>query len=248
MRYTTDYYKGDRAMRESGFDISFRFGPFSGSTHHFAPVCLNSLLYKTEIDMEKIATLLGKPDEAKQWAQRAQHRRDLMNRYLWDASTGMYFDYDFVKKARSKYVYVTTYYPLWVGLATPQQAKAVIANLKTFERNGGLLMSPYETGVQWDAPYGWAPTQLIAVEGMRRYGANTDADRVAKKWIAMVGQNFRREGTIREKYNVVNQSSEANVTAGYKQNVVGFGWTNGVTLEFMYELGVTFKAAVASAH
>ena len=29
-RLTNDFYKGDRAVRESGFDISFRFGPFSG--------------------------------------------------------------------------------------------------------------------------------------------------------------------------------------------------------------------------
>ena len=247
LRYTADYYKGDRAMRESGFDISFRFGPFSGSTHHFAPVCLNSLLYKTETDLQKIATSLGKTDEAKEWGQRAAKRKTLMDRYFWDASTGMYFDYDFTKKKRSTYQYITMFYPLWSGAATPQQAKMVLANLKVFERDGGLLMSPYETGVQWDAPYGWAPTQLMAVEGMRRYGAKASADRAARKWVETVAQNFRKESTIREKYNVVNQTSDAPVTAGYKQNVVGFGWTNGVTLVFMNELGLVSKAAAASA-
>src|SRR5215469_14147129 len=45
---SSDYYKGDRSMRESGFDVSFRFGPFSTATHYYAPVCLNSLLYKNE--------------------------------------------------------------------------------------------------------------------------------------------------------------------------------------------------------
>src|SRR6266853_5749032 len=48
-----DYYKGDRSMRESGFDISFRFGPYGAATHHYAPVCLNSLLFKTERDLEE---------------------------------------------------------------------------------------------------------------------------------------------------------------------------------------------------
>lgn len=249
MRYTADYYKGDRAMRESGFDISFRFGSFSGSTHHFAPVCLNSLLYKAESDMEKIATILGKTQEAKEWAARAQKRKDLVSRYLWDASRGMFFDYDFTKKKRSTYDYITTFYPLWAGLATPEQAKAVIANLKTFERKGGLLMSPYETGVQWDAPYGWAPTQLIAVEGIRRYGAKADADRAAREWVSTVADSFRREGTIREKYNVETGSSDAVVTAGYKENLVGFGWTNGVTLQFIHDLGLDKpKAKAASAH
>jgi len=54
-RLSSDYYKGDRSMRESGFDVSFRFGPFGAATHHYAPVCLNSLLYKTEKDMEQIS-------------------------------------------------------------------------------------------------------------------------------------------------------------------------------------------------
>ena len=43
-KLSTDYYKGDRSMRESGFDVSFRFAPFGAATHHYAPVCLNSLL------------------------------------------------------------------------------------------------------------------------------------------------------------------------------------------------------------
>lgn len=249
MKFTMDYYKGDRAMRESGFDISFRFGPFGGESHHFAPVCLNSLLYKEEADLEKIATTLGRSAEAKEWAQRAQHRKELVNRYLWDASKGMFFDYDFTNKKRSTYEYVTTFYPLWAGLATQQQAKAVIANLKEFERKGGLLTSPYMTGVQWDAPYGWAPLQLMAVEGIRRSGDNADADRAAREWVSTVEQNFAREGTIREKYNVETQTSKANVTAGYKQNVVGFGWTNGVTLEFMHELGMLKgKSAAAGSN
>src|ERR1017187_3255959 len=50
-KLSADYYKGDRSMRESGFDVSFRFGPFGSATHHYAPVCLNSLLYKTEKDL-----------------------------------------------------------------------------------------------------------------------------------------------------------------------------------------------------
>src|SRR5208283_4021885 len=52
-KLTADYYKGDRSMRESGFDVSFRFGPFGAATHHYAPVCLKSLLYKTEKDLEQ---------------------------------------------------------------------------------------------------------------------------------------------------------------------------------------------------
>jgi len=247
-QYTADYYKGDRAMRESGFDISFRFGDFSGSTHHYAPVCLNSLLYKTEMDMASISRLLGKSSEAQQWSERAQHRKQLIDQYLWDRQSGMYFDYDFATGKRSTYQYATTFYPLWVGVASPEQAKAVMAHLQNFEHKGGIAMSPYATGVQWDLPYGWAPVHLIDVEGVRRYGYKADADRVSHEWINTVATSFRQDNTIREKYDVVSSSKETNITAGYKQNVVGFGWTNAVVLQFAQDLGMVPEKAKAAAH
>jgi len=230
-----DFYKGDRAMRESGFDVSFRFGPFGGSTHHFAPVCLNSLLYKAETDMERFATLLGRPAEAQEWHDRSAARKAAINKYLWNSQAGMFFDYDFVHNRQSDYHYASTFYPLWAGVATPEQASAVAGNLKIFERPGGIAMSDKATGVQWDLPYGWAPLQLLTVEGLRRYQFQEDATRIATHFVDTVSQNFQRDGTIREKYNVVTRSSETNITAGYKANVVGFGWTNGVVLELLRE-------------
>jgi alpha,alpha-trehalase len=228
-----DYYKGDRAMRESGFDISFRFGPYSGSTHHFAPVCLNSLLYKAETDMAEMAGVLGRANEAAKWKELAAKRKAAINKYLWSGQAGMFFDYDFTQSRQSTYAYATTFYPLWAGVATPEQAQSVVRKLNLFERPGGIAMSDTTTGMQWDLPYGWAPLQLLTVEGLRRYGFNSDADRVAQEFVSDVYDNFARDSTIREKYNVITRSTQANVTAGYKANVVGFGWTNGTTLVLM---------------
>jgi len=233
---TEDYYKGDRSMRESGFDVSFHNGPFNASTHHYASVDLNSLLYKTETDLERISTLLGRPAEAKGWRERATRRRELVDRYLWDAERGMYFDYDFVAGKRSTYEYATTFYPLWAGLASPEQARAVAGKLSRFEQPGGVAMSRQESLTQWDYPYGWAPIQLLTVEGLRRYGRGEDADRLSRKFLDTVAENFRRDGTIREKYNMVTRSSEMKIAAGYTENVAGFGWTNGVFLELQHGL------------
>ncbi len=41
---------------------------------------------------------------------------------------------------------------------------------------------------------------------------------------------------IREKYNAVNRTTVADVSAGYADNVVGFGWTNGTFLVLLHEL------------
>jgi alpha,alpha-trehalase len=236
VKLTADYYKGDRSMRESGFDISFRFGAYGASTHHYAPVCLNSLLYKTERDLESMSRSLGKNSEAAEWASLAEARKQAVQKYLWDQQQGLFFDYNFENGQRSTYRYATTFYPLWAGLATDKEAQAVVKNLSVFERPGGIAMSVHESQGQWDYPFGWAPIQLLAVEGMRRYGHNADADRVSMEFLSTVLQNFARDKTIREKYNVVTRSSETNVKAGYAANVIGFGWTNAAFLELLHAL------------
>ena len=242
---SAEYYKSDRAMRESGFDISFRFGPYGAETDHFAPVCLNSLLYKEEVDIAAMWGSLGNAKQEAYFRAAAAARKKQIQKYLWDEQRGMFFDYNFATHQRSSYDYLTTFYPLWVGVATPQQARAVEANLKLFEQAGGLAMSRNDSGVQWDYPYEWAPTVLIAVEGLRRYGFIDDANRISYNFLSTVAENFRRDGTIREKYNAVTRSSEANVTAGYQQNVIGFGWTNGVFLCLLHALPADMVDRVA---
>ena len=235
-KLSADYYKGDRSMRESGFDVSFRFGAFGSATHHYAPVCLNSLLYKTEKDLAQVSAWLGNQEDASQWNKRADERKNLITRYLWNKEKGLFFDFNFVNNRLSDYQYATTFYPLWAGLATPEQAQAVAANLKIFERPGGIPMSTFDSGAQWDLPYGWGNIEMVVIDGLRRYGYNADADRVSYEFLSTVAENFRRDGNIREKYNVVTRSSEAHVELGYEMNVVGFGWTNAAFLELLHGL------------
>src|SRR6185437_14522557 len=110
-------------------------------THYFAPVCLNSLLYKTEKDLEQMSEMLGHKADAEKWHKRAEERKGSIQKYLWDNEQGFYFDYDFENGKRSTYEYVTTFFPLWAGIPTPEQARALLQHLPTFEKPGGLVMS-----------------------------------------------------------------------------------------------------------
>jgi alpha,alpha-trehalase len=74
---------------------------------------------------------------------------------------------------------------------------------------------------------------------MRRYGFVADADRVTYNFLSMVVADFATDRYIREKYNVVKRTSATRIVRGYSQNVIGFGWTNGVFLELMHELSPT---------
>jgi alpha,alpha-trehalase len=230
-RLSADYYAGDRAMRESGFDTNFHFGPYGAATHHYAAVGLNSLLYRYERDLHDFALRLGKPDEAAQWATLADARKAAMNKYLWRADRGLFMDYDTTTGKTSDEPYLSTFYPLWAGVATPAQAKAVRDHLALFERKGGLAMSNDASGAQWDQPFGWAPTNWLAVKGLDDYGFHADARRIATKFAGTVDRSLAADGTIREKYNMVSGNADVKITAGYTDNVIGFGWTNGVWLK-----------------
>ncbi|MGI8958779.1 MAG: trehalase family glycosidase [Bryobacteraceae bacterium] len=224
------FYKGDRSMRESGFDPSNRFGPFNIDIIHYDPVCLNSLLYLMEMQTADILHILGREADVNVWRKRAQDRAERVNRLMWDAKDGLYYDYDFVHRRVRRYPFLTTFYPLWAGIASKEQAARVQGNLPLFEKIGGLQTSTYVSGNQWDAPFGWAPLQMIAVEGLRRYGYAEDAERISMKFLSLVRREFLSHGHIVEKYDVVQGGSNVsgNIHFGYSANQAGFGWTNAV--------------------
>ena len=234
-RLTDLFYKGDRSMRESGFDPSSRFGALNVDVIHYAPVCLNTLLYVMEEDAARIMDTLGDTASARAWRQRAASRRDLVNTLMWDERAGLYYDYNVRTRQRRRYDFATTFFPLWAGIASPAQAARVRGNLERLEAPGGILTSTEVTGNQWDAPFGWAPLQMIAVAGLRRYGFDADADRIAAKFVSLVVKEFDEHGTIVEKYDVRRRESDvaADIKFGYSANQVGFGWTNGAVLELI---------------
>jgi alpha,alpha-trehalase len=237
-RLTALFYKGDRSMRESGFDPSNRFGPFSVDIIHYNPVCLNSLLYLMEMQIAEIQDLLNHADEVAAWRQRARDRAARINSLMWDPQSGLYCDYDYVHRRVRRYPFLTTFYPLWTGIASADQAAHVVKNLGRFEKAGGLQTSEVRSGDQWDSPFGWAPLQWIAIEGLRRYGYNADAERISKRFLSLINREFVRHGDLEEKYDVIRRSDDVvkGLRYGYHSNEAGFGWTNAVFTALLDEL------------
>jgi alpha,alpha-trehalase len=226
------FYRGDRSMRESGFDPSNRFGHFSVDIINYNPVCLNSLLYLIEKDMAEISREIGDQAAAKNLETKAEQRKTIINKLFWDERDGLYYDYNFKTEKLRRYPFVTTFYPLWMRIASREQARRVVENLKLFERAGGLQTSTNRSGSQWDAPFGWSPMQLIAIEGLRRYGYDREADRLTINYLSVILKEFIQHQTILEKYDVVRRESEVSqdIDYGYDINVIGFGWTNAAVV------------------
>jgi len=266
-----DFFKNDRALRESGHDTTHRF---NDRTTDFVSVDLNSLLYKYETDFAdlietqfggKLPGVSGEPANAEFWRQQAFKRKAAMMGLMWDEKLGYFFDYDFVNHRRSTYISATGLWPLWANMFDTNnlkdrgRAKRVAAfACEKLEQFAGLSATAKESVAsarthdsrQWDYPYGWAPHQMLAWQGFRNYGLDTDAGRLAYRWLYCIARNAHDyNGVIPEKYNVVTGSHDVFVeygNVGTKFSYIapeGFGWMNA-----SFEIGLNFLSPAQLAN
>lgn len=231
------YHRANRAMRASGFDPTGHWGYGALRCVFQAPACLNSFLYRMEGDMAEIAKMLLRTDDVKLWRDRQITRQRNMEKYLFDAQTGAYLDYDFVRKKLNHKPYATLFVPLWAGVYDDQEdggiyaARAAGYALSQLETPFGIVTSTEESGSQWDAPYGWAPLQYFAFDGLRRYSLDSYAQRVAQKYLDLTADVFSKHNSLFEKYNVIAGNADVHVHHGYDINVSEGGtflWTAAV--------------------
>ena len=221
-----------RSAAESGWDFSSRWltDPQKLTTIHttdIVPIDLNSLLYAMERRIaDRCATIV---DTAcvRDFTAQAARRKTAIDKYLWVKPQGRYVDWDRTTRAPTPVLSAATLYPLFIGLSSPDQAKAVAATTRAkLVGQGGLRTTTLRTGQQWDEPNGWAPLQWIAVDGFARNGEDALARDIAKRWIATVTRSYRETGKMLEKYDVEEQKAGG---GGEYPTQDGFGWTNGVT-------------------
>lgn len=111
------------------------------------------------------------------------------------------------------YESATTFWAIWAGLATPEQAATIVKKaISRLDHYGGLVSVMEESrgpvGIdrpnrQWEFPYGRAPQQMLAWTGFLRYGYQEEAERFAYKWSYMITKAFVRcNGVVVENYDV----------------------------------------------
>lgn len=190
------------------------------------PPDLNSLLYNLELTLAKAHGLAQQSGKAAEFRERAQARKQAMDRHLWDAGAGMFADYLWKEGRTTGDVTAATLYPLFFGIADQQQAGRIAQRVRAdLLQPHGLLTTTLETGEQWDAPNGWAPLQWIAIQGLEAYGHNELAETIATRWIGHNIAVYQHDGKLVEKYDV---SGKASAGGGEYPLQDGFGWTNGV--------------------
>jgi alpha,alpha-trehalase len=224
-----------RAAAESGWDFSARWLGDRATlatirTTRLLPVDLNALIYGLECAIAAEAEALGEAATAGAFARRAASRAAAFDRHLWNDQAGFYADYDLDLGACNDMLTAALGFALFTGIAPATRANPIADALRQLLRAGGLVTTCSRTDQQWDAPNGWAPLQWVAITGLRGYGLDSLADTIAERWLRLIDAYYRETGQLLEKYDVERGTAGGGGEYGTE---IGFGWTNGVTLELL---------------
>src|SRR5213083_434453 len=186
------FYRNVRATAESGWDFSSRWlrdpkDLRTLETTELLPVDLNCLLYHAEEAVAALRGFRGKPGDAEvaqRFSRAAEDRRRALVAAAYDSAAGYFYDVRWVSGERvTDRATIAAAAPLYFGLATAEQGRAVAARLeRDFLRPGGFIPTLITSGQQWDAPNGWPPLEWLAIEGVRRYGRADLADAARDRW------------------------------------------------------------------
>jgi len=229
-------YRDIRAAAESGWDFSSRWMRDPSDlrtleTTELIPIDLNSLLYHAERTIAALRLKRGAPgdaDVAARYSAEAEARRKALLAAAYDPPSGFFYDVRWRTGERvTDRPTMAAAAPLYFGLATPEQGRAVADRLgREFLSPGGFATTRIRSGQQWDAPNGWAPLQWLGVQAAHAYGRDDIANDARSRWLALNRRTYRVTGKMTEKYDVLDMSKRAG--GGEYPAQDGFGWTNGV--------------------
>lgn len=219
-------YSHDATLDESG-------GPkntarFDGDPMPFNPVDLNAYLFRTEKDLQTMATALqGRAmaagdqeaasqwkDQAHQWGQKAERRKEAVLETMWDADQGLFFDHKFKETppARSEVKTLAAFSVLDAEMLDPSNpaekkiVDALVASLPGFSPNPGEPPVWDDKGGQKALP---ADVFMVA-SGLEKYGYKSQATALKQGLRGDLSQN-----------SITNDLGEIGIRAALEEPVTG---------------------------
>jgi hypothetical protein len=199
---------------ESGMDNSPMYDDvvFNTETHtlELNDIGQNSLYALDCYCMGIIAGELGKIEDSGIFTREYNRVKDLVQKTMWDAEESMYCNTRW--DGKKDHVYSpTNFYPIIAGIATAEQAKAMIQkHLLNENEFGGKYVIPtigrnqrgFTDQNYWRGRV-WGPANYLVYEGLRRLGDRESAAIIAEKGLALFREEWEAEGHIHENYNSI---------------------------------------------
>jgi len=226
---------------ESGMDNAIRFdssamvqnGPNAWSLNQES-VDLNSFLFLEKLYLEKICTIVKEGKQAAKHKSDANKLRDSIQKVFYDSKTTFFYDRvmntdNLIAEQGSE-----GWHPLWVGAATKEQAEAVVKVLFDTTKFNTKVPFPtiafdnkkFDPNGYWRGPV-WLDQVYFAINGLRQYGYNKEADDLTIKL-------FRNLGGINENAPIYENYQPA---TGKGIKAPNFSWSAAHLLMLYSELG-----------
>lgn len=262
-------YQNLASAAESGWDFSSRWfsEDFQDNTSDHTkwlkytdttdvvPVDLNSILCWNEMLMAKFYDLIGERKASLYYKQLHESRQDTMMKLFWDQQRGVWFDLSLKTKRRRDRFFPSNVFPLFAGCYSgnktriEEQVLNYLQRRKVLSYQSGVPTSLLSTGQQWDFPNAWPPLQhilVIALTSGHLEKSRKAGFKLASNWVQSNYIGWRKTGSMFEKYVVTAMGSRG---SGGEYNVQeGFGWTNGVILDFLERFGQNLTLDIDSSN
>ena len=200
------------AKYETGLDDSPMYDEVNYDSHTYTmnlhDVGLNSLYALDAECLSRIAALLGKTEDSQRLAAEYETVKKRVREKLWNDQDGIY-ENRFWDGHFSKRLSPTNFYPMFAGIATPEQAKRMIEeHLLNPKEFWGKYVAPtiarndpaFPDQFYWRGDI-WGPTNYMLYEGINRYRFDKVALQYAQKSYDLFMDDWRINQHNNEQYH-----------------------------------------------
>ncbi len=159
-------------------------------------VCQQALAARSIGDLFELA---GDKASAAEWNKRYLDKKEIVNKYYWDEKDKFYYDININTKEFCKVKTIASYWTLTAGIASENQARALVELLSDENTFGGSV--PLISLARGDGDYHsdgrywrgglWLPTAYAALRGISDYGYLREARAAAEKIFLHMQKTYR---------------------------------------------------------
>jgi glycogen debranching enzyme len=201
---------------------------------------VNSMLVMEARSLAQMAKIMGLPEEVKTWNEDARVRKDLINRSMWDESTGFYYNinrndqsFNFRKQDDLKIKEIIGFLPLWAGISDSNQTRRLVDKMKDpaeFWRPYGVpslsAKEDYYNPIgYWNGPV-WVQWDYLLFRGLLDHGYKKEAKALADKVMDNMIWHLKNDHVFWEFYSPDDRQ------AGWNKTYI---WA-GIAARFMIDL------------